>query len=46
MNLPFSGEGTNVKGYEGHGDARWEEQVAEGLEGMQVYLIQSSYLPL
>ena len=32
----LSGEGTNCKGYQGHLDADWRDQVKEGLEDMKV----------
>ena len=32
----FSGVGTNSKGYQGHLDADWRDQVKQGLKGMQV----------
>ena len=36
--LPDSGVGTQVVGYQGHGDAKWAAQVAESLDGVQVDL--------
>ena len=36
--LPDSGVGTQVAGYQGHGDAKWAAQVAESLDGVQVDL--------
>ena len=41
-----SGEATNHKGYEGHGDAHWDEQVAEMVESMEVldqYIVLCHY---
>ena len=34
--LTFSGVGTNCKGYQGHLDADWRDQVKEGLQAMNV----------
>lgn len=36
MHHSVSGKATNLKGYEGHGDAHWDEQVAEMVESIEV----------
>ena len=35
--VPLSGVGTHVSGYVGHGDAKWEEQVLQGVEMIKVF---------
>ena len=41
--VPFSGVGAHVKGYVGHGDAKWEEQVVQGVEMMKVFWFLSHW---
>ena len=49
LSIPLSGAGTHEKGYQGHGDADWREQVAEGVEAMQKvsrYLLVPPHRPV
>ena len=41
--VPLSGEGTHVKGYVGHGDAKWEEQVLQGVEMIKVFWFLTTF---
>ena len=45
MNSPNSGLGTQVGGYQGHGDANWAAQVSESLAEVQIDHIEQTCGP-